>query len=131
MGSSVNVVTELGAGSVRNNGSISGRGKGTHTSAECPHRLWSPSDFPLTDTKRSFAGLKQPGRKAEYSPPSFAQVQNVWGCTFTASRSFMAFNGTASLLAFAYYYYYYYYYYMIWISLFTDFFFLVLLLNQR
>ena len=28
-------------------------------------------------------------------------------------------------------YYYYYYYYSIWMSLFTDLFFLVLLLNQR
>ena len=31
----------------------------------------------------------------------------------------------------AHYYYYYYYYYTIWMSLVSDLFFLVLLLNQR
>jgi hypothetical protein len=34
---------------------------------------------------QSFLGAKRPGREADHSTPSSAEVKNVWSCTFTHS----------------------------------------------
>jgi hypothetical protein len=36
-------------------------------------------------------GVKQPGRKADYSPPTIAEVKNVWIHTSTPPYVFMAY----------------------------------------
>jgi hypothetical protein len=34
-------------------------------------------------TGGSFPGVKRPGREADHSPPSIAEVKNAWSYTFT------------------------------------------------
>jgi hypothetical protein len=38
----------------------------------------------LMGTRGSFSGVKRPGREADYSPPSSAEVKNEWSYTSTA-----------------------------------------------
>jgi hypothetical protein len=42
------------------------------------------------DTRGSFPGLKRPGREADHSPPSSAEVKNAWSYTSTPLYVFMA-----------------------------------------
>jgi hypothetical protein len=58
------------------------------------HRLHTgsgahPASFPM-GTGRSFSGVKWPGREADYSPPSGAEVKNAWSCIFTPPYMFMS-----------------------------------------
>jgi hypothetical protein len=41
-----------------------------------------PASYP-TDTGRSFPGVKRPGREADHSLPSSAEVKNAWSYTST------------------------------------------------
>jgi hypothetical protein len=41
-----------------------------------------PASYPL-GTTGSFPGVKRPGREADHSPPSSAEVKNAWGYTST------------------------------------------------
>jgi hypothetical protein len=41
-----------------------------------------PASYPM-DTGGSFPGVKRPGREADHSPPSSAEVKNEWSYTST------------------------------------------------
>jgi hypothetical protein len=41
-------------------------------------------------TRVSFSEVKRPGREADHSPPSSAEVQNAWNYTSTPQYAFMA-----------------------------------------
>jgi hypothetical protein len=47
------------------------------------HILMRRPDWLLSITKALTLGIKQPGREAEYSPPSSADVKNAWSYTST------------------------------------------------
>jgi hypothetical protein len=51
-----------------------------------PERLWGPPSLLST----GYLGLKRPGREADHSPPSSAEVKNAWGYTSTPQYVFMA-----------------------------------------
>jgi hypothetical protein len=64
-------------------GSIRGRGRffcfrHRVQTGSGPH----PASYP-TSTGDYFPGVKRPGREAEHSPPSSAEVKNEWSCTST------------------------------------------------
>jgi hypothetical protein len=44
----------------------------------------------LVGTRDSFPGVKRPGREADHSPPSSAEVKNTWSCISTPKYVFMA-----------------------------------------
>jgi hypothetical protein len=46
------------------------------------HRVQTGPTHPMA-TRSSLPDAKQPGREADYSPPSSAKVKNVWHYTFT------------------------------------------------
>jgi hypothetical protein len=41
-----------------------------------------PASHPM-GTRGSFPGVKRPGREADHSPPSSAEVKNIWSYTST------------------------------------------------
>jgi hypothetical protein len=45
-----------------------------------------PASYPL-DTMGSFPGVKRPGREADHSPPSNAEIKNAWSYTSTPPLS--------------------------------------------
>jgi hypothetical protein len=49
-----------------------------------PPIQWIPGDLSL--------GVKRPGREADYSPPSGAEVKNAWSYTSTPQYAFMAWS---------------------------------------
>jgi hypothetical protein len=48
-----------------------------------------PASYPL-GTRNSFPGGMRPGREADHSPPSSAEVKNAWSYTSTSQYVFMA-----------------------------------------
>jgi hypothetical protein len=48
-----------------------------------------PTSYPI-DTGGSFPGDKAPGREADHSPPTSADVKKVWIYTSTPPYAFMA-----------------------------------------
>jgi hypothetical protein len=48
-----------------------------------------PASYPM-GTRALFLGVKQLGCEADHSPPSSAEVKNVWSCTSTPQYAFMA-----------------------------------------
>jgi len=48
-----------------------------------------PASYPMGTTE-SFLGVKQLGCKHDHSPPSSAEVKNVWSYTATPPYVFMA-----------------------------------------
>jgi hypothetical protein len=48
-----------------------------------------PASYP-TGTRGSFPWLKRPGREADHSPPSSAEVKNAWSYTSTPHYAFIA-----------------------------------------
>jgi hypothetical protein len=48
-----------------------------------------PASYPM-GTGRSFSGVKQLGYEADHSPPSSAEVKNVWNDTSIPQYVFMA-----------------------------------------
>jgi hypothetical protein len=46
-----------------------------------PDRLWSPPSFLSSGYQGHSLGVKRPGREADHSPPSSAEVKNAWSCT--------------------------------------------------
>jgi hypothetical protein len=48
-----------------------------------------PSSYPMGN-RGSFRGVKRPGREADHSPPSSAEVKNAWSYTSTPQYAFMA-----------------------------------------
>jgi hypothetical protein len=60
-------------------------------------------------TSGSFLGVKRPGREADHSPPSSAEVKNAWSYTFSPQYTFMAWclvkhRDYFTLLYFTYFY---------------------------
>jgi len=52
------------------------------SSPEPPDRLWSPNPPPIQWVRGSFpGGVESPGREADNSPPSCAEVKNEWNST--------------------------------------------------
>jgi hypothetical protein len=47
-----------------------------------------PASYPM-GIRDSFVGVKRPGRDADHSPPSIAEVKNAWSYTFTPQYVFM------------------------------------------
>jgi hypothetical protein len=48
-----------------------------------------PASYPMGN-KCSFSGVKRPGREADHSPPSSAEVNSAWTYTSTPQYTFMA-----------------------------------------
>jgi hypothetical protein len=48
-----------------------------------------PASYPM-GTRDSFPGVKRPGREADHSPPSSAEVKNAWSYTSIPQYVFMA-----------------------------------------
>jgi hypothetical protein len=48
-----------------------------------------PASSPM-GTREFFSGVKRPGREADHSPPSSAEVKNAWSYTSTPQYVFMA-----------------------------------------
>jgi hypothetical protein len=57
-------------------GSIPGRGKRFSSTPQRPYRLWGPFSLISNGYRAVFPGVKQPGREADHSPPSSAEVKN-------------------------------------------------------
>jgi hypothetical protein len=54
------------------------------------HLLWGPSSLLFNGYRELFPwGLKRPGREADHSPPSSAEVKNAWSYTSTSPYAFM------------------------------------------
>jgi hypothetical protein len=49
-----------------------------------PDRLWGPPTHPTS------AGVKQPGRETDHTPPTSAEVKKMWLYTTTRPYTFMA-----------------------------------------
>jgi hypothetical protein len=48
-----------------------------------------PASYPTVPGNLSL-GVKRPGREADHSPPSSAEVKNAWSCAFTPQYLSMA-----------------------------------------
>jgi len=48
-----------------------------------------PASYAM-DNRGSFPGVNQPGHKADYLPPSIAEVKNAWSYTSTPQYALMA-----------------------------------------
>jgi hypothetical protein len=54
------------------------------SSLKRPYRFWDPIGLLLSGHRWAFSlGVKWPGREADNSPPSSAEVKNEWSCTST------------------------------------------------
>jgi hypothetical protein len=69
----VGIAPRLRAGS-------SGRGKEFFSFPRCPDHLWPPTHL-FIGYRVSFPGVKPPEREVDYSPPSGADIRNVWSYT--------------------------------------------------
>jgi hypothetical protein len=55
-----------------------------------PGRVWDPPILLPMGTGESFPWVKRPGREADHSPPTSADVKEIWLYTSTPSYAFMA-----------------------------------------
>jgi hypothetical protein len=62
-------------------GSIPGRGWEFFSSPRS-NLLWDPPSLQSNGTRNCFLGVKRPGREADHSPPSSAEVMNSWSYPF-------------------------------------------------
>jgi hypothetical protein len=61
------------------------------SSPRLPDRSWGPSSLLSNGYRRLFPpGVKRPGRQADRSPPTSAEVKNMWIYTSAAPYAFMA-----------------------------------------
>jgi hypothetical protein len=61
-----------------------GRGWEFFSSTPWPDRLWNPPQPSIKWVPRALTlGVKWPGREADHSPPSSAEVKNAWSYTST------------------------------------------------
>jgi hypothetical protein len=75
----------------RNLGSISRRKKKLFSDPKLPEKLWAPKASYSKGVWNYFlGGAKQPGREADNSPPSSAEVKNEWSYTSSAPYAFVA-----------------------------------------
>jgi hypothetical protein len=54
------------------------------------HRLCGPPNLLSDGFRDSFQGVKRPGREADYSPPTDAEVKKTWVYISTPPYVFMA-----------------------------------------
>jgi hypothetical protein len=56
----------------------------------CPDRLWGPPNLPPNGLSGALSlGVKRPGREADNSPLSRAEIKNAWNYTSTSQYAFM------------------------------------------
>jgi hypothetical protein len=55
-----------------------------------PDRLWGPPNLLYNEYRELFPGIKRPGREADHSPPTSAEVKKMWIYTSTPPYAFMA-----------------------------------------
>jgi hypothetical protein len=65
----------LQAGRSDDRGSIPGGGWELLSSTPCPDRLWGPPSLLSNGYRRLFLRVKRPGREADHTPPSSAEVK--------------------------------------------------------
>jgi hypothetical protein len=53
------------------------------------NRLWGPPSLLYNGFRVYFLGIKRPGREADYSPLSSAEVKNMWSYTYTPQYDYM------------------------------------------
>jgi len=63
------------------------------SSSKRPDRTWGTLSFPLYGYRGSFSGVKWPGREAEHSHSSSAEVKNERDILLPHTSSFMAWIG--------------------------------------
>jgi len=69
-----------------------------------PNKLWGPPILLFNAYRRSFLGVKQPGRETDHAPAYIAEVKNEWCHTSTPTlyswrgQSYLAANCEASLI---------------------------------
>jgi hypothetical protein len=61
-----------------NRSSITGKGRDFFFLRPRLYRLWGPLSILFNGYRDSFPGVKRPEREADHSPPSSAEVKNVW-----------------------------------------------------
>jgi len=67
------------------------RGLGIFSSPLRPERLWGPTQPPIQWVPGAASlGLERPGREADHSPPSRAEIKNACSYTSTPQYVFMA-----------------------------------------
>jgi hypothetical protein len=69
-----------------NGGSNPGRGWKFFSSPPRPHQLWGPPNL----LSNGYQKVKRPGREADHSPPSSAEVKNARNYISTPQYAFMA-----------------------------------------
>jgi len=62
-------------------GSSPGRGWEYFSSPPCPYRHCGPPTLLFNGYQVLSLGVKRPGREADYSSSSSAEVKNAWSCT--------------------------------------------------
>jgi hypothetical protein len=96
-GISVSIMTRLRAGRP---GFYSWQNKYFYSSPPHPDRLWGSPSLLSIEYQGLFPGLKRPGREADHSPPSSAEIKNAWSYTSTVTRlydpAFIEAMGTSS-----------------------------------
>jgi hypothetical protein len=55
-----------------------------------PDRLWGPPNLLYDEYRGLFLGVKRPGREADHSPRTSAEVKKMWIYTSTPPYVFMA-----------------------------------------
>lgn len=87
-GSSVGIVTRLGAGRSKDCGSTPDRNK-RFVFCKASRSALGPTQPDLQ------SGTNRPGREAGHSPPSNARIKNAWTYISTPPYTFMVFTGTS------------------------------------
>jgi hypothetical protein len=62
-------------------GSNPGKSTTSFSSSKRPDRLWGPPSLLFNGHRSSLPGVRRPGRDVDRSPPSSADIKNVWSYT--------------------------------------------------
>lgn len=85
--SSIDILTNLRAGTPRNRGSMPGVKKVSRRQRN--NRLWDQSSFPSNIYIDYFPSAKWSERDTDLSPPYRIEVKNSWSCNPNSSCNFM------------------------------------------
>jgi hypothetical protein len=73
------------------------RGPGIFFFSTASRTALAPTQPPIQWVRGALSlGVKRPGREADHSPPSSAEVRNAWNYTFTPQYAFMAWYSVES-----------------------------------